>query len=131
MFEVLVLVMLSQQPLTPVAHGTASYYTVESSGSCTASGEQMHDGKLTCAMRTGEFGDYVLVVADNGKSVVCRINDRGPYVRGRVIDLSEAAMRKLSKKAGLLKVTVYSMSAKEVPKKLAEASPPTRRATSG
>lgn len=109
MFEVLVLVLLSQQPLEPVAQGVASYYTIESSGSRTASGETMCDEQFTCAMRTGKFGDYVLVVADNGKSVICRINDRGPYVKGRVIDLSEAAMRKLSRKAGLLNVTVYNL----------------------
>ena len=123
MFEVLVLVMLSTQPLEPVAQGTASYYTVDSSGSRTASGESLSDEEFTCAMRTGEFGDHFLVVAENGKSVVCRLNDRGPFVKGRVIDLSEAAMRKLSPRAGLLKVTVYPLG-KEVPRELAALGPP-------
>jgi rare lipoprotein A len=108
MFEIIALVLLSQQPLLPVAEGMASYYTT-SCGNVTASGERLKDNNLTCAMREGEFGDYVLVVADNGKSVVCRINDRGPFVKNRVIDLSKSAMRQLDAKAGLIKVKVFSL----------------------
>ena len=108
MFEIVALVLLSQQPLLPVAEGMASYYTT-SCGTVTASGERLQDNSMTCAMRTGEFGDYVLVVAENGNSVVCRINDRGPYVKNRIIDLSRSAMRQLDARAGLLKVKVYSL----------------------
>ena len=79
--------------LRPVAVGEASYYTVASSGTVTASGEPMRDDRYTCAMRTGELGRWLLVVADNGRAVVCRQNDRGPYVDGRVIDLRRAFHR--------------------------------------
>lgn len=109
MFGVLALMLLAQQPMPPVVEGVASYYTVESSSSLTASGETMHDDRLTCAMLDGEFGHYYLVAAEDGKSVVVRLNDRGPYIRNRVIDLSEAAMRELHPSAGLLRVKVYHL----------------------
>lgn len=110
MFEIIALMLLSQQPLQPVTEGLASYYTVRSNhGYHTASGERFRDGQKTCAMRGGEFGEYYLVAAENGKSVVCRLNDRGPYIEGRVIDLSKAAMRELDGRAGLLRVRVYHL----------------------
>ena len=109
MLHVIALVMLSQQPLMPAVEGTASYYTVASSSTLTASGETMRDNALTCAMLDGEFGEYYLVVAENGNSVVVRLNDRGPYVDGRVIDLSRAAMRELHPSAGLVEVKVYRL----------------------
>lgn len=111
MFELIALMLLSQQPLQPVAAGTASYYTVASSGSMTASGEPMRDDLLTCAMHIGEFGDRFLIVAENGKSVVCRLNDRGPYSKKRIVDLSEAAMRELDSGLGkgVLRVKVYAL----------------------
>jgi rare lipoprotein A len=110
MLEVVALILLSQQPLAPVVHGVASYYTVESSGSRTASGKMLDDNLCTCAMRKGEFGGYYLVVAENGRSVVCQLIDRGPYRKGRVIDLSEAAMRQLHETAGTMHVKVYKIS---------------------
>ena len=56
----------------------------------------MNPGALTAAHRTLPFGTEVTVINhDNGRSVVVRINDRGPFVRGRVIDLSPAAARAL------------------------------------
>ena len=69
----------------------------------------MQDDLYTCAMRDGEFGEYYLIIAENGRTVVCRLNDRGPYVKGRVIDLSEAAMRKLHAEAGMVHVKVYKV----------------------
>jgi rare lipoprotein A len=72
--------------------GIASVYT----GATTASGEQMSPGGMTAAHRTLPFGTKVTVVnRRNGRSAVVRINDRGPFVRGRVIDLSPAAARVL------------------------------------
>jgi rare lipoprotein A len=72
--------------------GIASVY----SGQRTASGEAMHSGDMTAAHRTLPFGTKVTVVNhNNGRSAVVRINDRGPFVRGRVIDLSPAAGRAL------------------------------------
>jgi rare lipoprotein A len=74
------------------ASGIASVY----SDHHTASGEQMNPGAMTAAHRTLPFGTQVTVVNhSNGRSAVVRINDRGPFVRGRVIDLSPAAARAL------------------------------------
>jgi len=70
--------------------GLASVY----SGDETASGEHMTAGGMTAAHRTLPFGTSVTVLnSRNGRIVVVRINDRGPFVRGRVIDLSPAAAR--------------------------------------
>jgi rare lipoprotein A len=70
--------------------GIASVY----SDSQTASGERMNPGAMTAAHRTLPFGTRVTVVNNrNGRAVVVRINDRGPFVSGRVIDLSPAAAR--------------------------------------
>jgi rare lipoprotein A len=72
--------------------GIASVYSDRQ----TASGEAMDPGALTAAHRTLPFGTEVTVInRENGRSVVVRINDRGPFVRGRVIDLSPAAARAL------------------------------------
>jgi rare lipoprotein A len=107
MFEFVVLVLLSSQPIQPVAEGIASYYTTRESSSITASGDPLRDEGFTCAMRRGKFGDYYLVVAPSGRAVVCKLNDRGPYVAGRVIDLSHAAIHELHESDGLIPVKVY------------------------
>ena len=114
MLQILALVMLSQTPLQPVAHGVASYYTVTSSSGVTSSGEVLDDATYTCAMPHGKFGSYYLVVAENGSSVLCRLNDRGPYTSGRVIDLSEAAMRRLDAGAELMRVKVYKIDLRRI-----------------
>ena len=75
-------------------------------GSKTANGERMNPGALTAAHRTLPFGIRVNVVNQrNGKSVVVRISDRGPFVRGRIIDLTPAAARALGV-SGLAPVTL-------------------------
>lgn len=72
--------------------GIASWYGPGFHGRKTASGERFDMGELTAAHKTLPFGTRVLVHNPrNGKEVVVRINDRGPYVAGRVIDLSKAA----------------------------------------
>jgi rare lipoprotein A len=72
--------------------GIASVY----SGGKTANGERAHAHRMTAAHRTLPFGTMVRVThRRSGKSVVVRINDRGPFVRGRVIDLTPAAARAL------------------------------------
>jgi rare lipoprotein A len=71
--------------------GMASYYGNES-GSKTASGQRFNQGALTAAHRTLPFGTK-LRVSHGGRSVVVTVNDRGPFVRGRVLDLSTAAAR--------------------------------------
>lgn len=75
--------------------GIASVYTVRSNGGTrTASGRPFRDGELTAAHRKLPFGTRVRVVSKRtGKSVVVTITDRGPFIRGRVIDLSMAAAR--------------------------------------
>jgi rare lipoprotein A len=78
-----------------VQSGIASVYSGRS-GSRTASGERVISSALTAAHRTLPFGTMVRVTnIGNGRSVVVRVNDRGPFVRGRVIDLTLAGMRAL------------------------------------
>jgi rare lipoprotein A len=76
--------------------GTASYYAWKFHGKKTASGERYNMHDLTAAHRTLPFGIIVKVKnLDNGKTVTVRINDRGPYKKGRIIDLSLAAAKKI------------------------------------
>ena len=73
--------------------GRASWYALTSK---TASGERMNPSALTAAHRSLPFGTKVRVTnQSNGRSVVVRINDRGPFVRGRVLDLSKGAAQQL------------------------------------
>ena len=84
--------------------GIASVYAY--AGERTASGERAQPSGLTAAHRTLPFGTRVLVTnKNNGRSVVVRINDRGPFVRGRVIDLTPAAAHALGFN-GLASVTL-------------------------
>ena len=76
--------------------GVASYYAKALNGRRTASGERYDQQALTAAHRRLPFGSRVRVTnLENGRSVVVRINDRGPFVEKRVIDLSYAAAREL------------------------------------
>jgi rare lipoprotein A len=74
--------------------GVASYYGKEFNGRRTASGQRYSDRKFTAAHRKLPFGTMVKVTnLYNGKSVTVRVNDRGPFKKGRIIDLSYAAAR--------------------------------------
>ena len=86
--------------------GLASYYADRYQGHKTASGERFDGARLTAAHRTLPFGTRVRVTnLDNGRSVVVRVNDRGPFASGRVIDLSQAAARQLDMlRAGVARV---------------------------
>lgn len=76
--------------------GVASWYGKDFHGKKTANGEIYNMYDLTAAHRTLPFGTVVRVTnLENGKSVQVRINDRGPYIHGRLIDLSYAAAKKL------------------------------------
>jgi rare lipoprotein A len=78
--------------------GVASFYGHKDgyNGARTASGERYDRNSLTAAHRTLPFGTHVRVTnLRNGRSVVVRINNRGPFVRGRIIDVSYAAAREL------------------------------------
>ena len=73
--------------------GRASWYALHSK---TASGERMNPAAMTAAHRSLPFGTKVKVTnQNNGRSVVVRINDRGPFIRGRMLDLSLAAAKRL------------------------------------
>jgi rare lipoprotein A len=92
--------------------GLASYYAQKYHGRKTASGEKYNMNEMTAAHREYPFGTRVRVKnLQNGSSVVVRINDRGPFIRKRVIDLSLAAARKLDMiRAGVVKVEVLPVT---------------------
>ena len=76
--------------------GKASYYSKKATGARTSSGERLHHDSLTCAHRTHPFGTMLKVTnPKNGKSVVVKVTDRGPFGRGRIIDLSWRAAKEL------------------------------------
>ena len=82
--------------LMQVIQGAASWYGPGFYGRTTASGERLRKGTLTAAHRTLPFGTRVRVTnLENGRSVVVRINDRGPFSRHRVIDLAHGAASEL------------------------------------
>ena len=89
--------------------GVASYYDKGFAGKKTASGETYDPGDLTAAHRTLPLGILVKVERrKTGKTVYVRINDRGPYAKDRVIDLSRAAARRLGiQKKGTAEVAIY------------------------
>ena len=97
--------------VSPSGHsfsGMASFYGSES-GSRTASGQRMNSNAMTAAHRTLPFGTFVEVTnTRTGRSVIVRINDRGPFVRGRVIDLTPAGASALGF-SGLAPVTLTVM----------------------
>lgn len=79
-----------------IGRGSASYYADKFNGRRTASGERFDNDEMTAAHRTLPFGSRVRVTnPGNGRSVVVRINDRGPFTRGRMIDVSRAAAQEL------------------------------------
>lgn len=88
--------------------GLASYYGSKHQGKKTASGEPFKQEFKTAAHKTIPFGAMVKVTnLENDKSVVVRVNDRGPFVRGRIIDLSSAAFSAIgSTTKGVLKVEI-------------------------
>ncbi len=94
-----------------IRHGIGSWYSRKSPGvkKMTASGEHFDDSKKTCASWHYAFGTRLKVTnLENGKSVVCRVNDRGPSKRlRRVVDLSKAAFSQIGElKRGLIRVSV-------------------------
>jgi rare lipoprotein A len=92
--------------------GVASWYGRSHAGHLTATGERFNPRAMTCAHRTLKLGSVVAVTnIDTGTNITCRVNDRGPYIRGRVLDLSEqAAMRLGVGDKGLLRVRIEVVS---------------------
>lgn len=77
-----------------IGTGMASYYGANFAGRRTASGERLSNGAFTAAHRTAPFGSRIRVRnLSNGREVVVRINDRGPWIKGRIIDVSFAAAK--------------------------------------
>lgn len=90
----------------PIESGKASYYGSHHHNKLTANGERFDQNALTAAHRTLPFGTKVRVVnSKTGKSVIVRINDRGPFIRGRIIDLSKAAFQNIANsRSGVIRV---------------------------
>ena len=89
--------LLSSLSVAHAENGLASYYGY---------GKASKDGALTCAHRTRPFGS-VLRVSYGSRSIQCRVNDRGPFIRGRIVDLSVPAARALGMmSAGVVRVAV-------------------------
>jgi rare lipoprotein A len=96
------------QDLGDESYGIASFYSGKFNGRKTANGERLKKTKLTAAHRTYPFNTLVEVTnLSNKKSIIVRINDRGPYKKGRIIDLTEAGANKLRlRKIGITRVKV-------------------------
>lgn len=90
------------------AEGVASYYHNKFHGRTTANGERYNRRELTAAHRMYPFGTWLRVTSlDNGNSVIVRINDRGPFIKSRIIDLSRAAAEEIDMlHDGLMRVRV-------------------------
>lgn len=93
-------IALTSQIAIPISaqtqSGKASFYSKRATGARTSSGERIHHDSLTCAHRSYPFGTLLKVTNErNGKWVIVRVTDRGPHTRGRIIDLSHRAARKI------------------------------------
>ncbi len=108
--------------------GLASWYGDPHHGRPTASGEMFDKTKPTAAHRALPFGTRVAVTnLDNGRTVEVRVNDRGPFVNGRLIDLSEAAARNLGGiGAGLMRVRVRVVALPDGTTEAPRGRPPER-----
>ena len=91
--------------------GKASYYARSLQGKRTASGEPFHTDSLTAAHRHLPLGTEILVTnLKNGKSVKVKINDRGPFVKGRIIDVSPSAADSLGfKQQGVANIEIQAL----------------------
>ena len=103
--KVVVIEKAIEEAYTANLSGGASFYGEEWNGRRTANGEIFNTYELTAAHKSLPFGTKVKVVnKTNGKSVIVRINDRGPFVKGRTIDLSKKAFQSIASiKKGVLK----------------------------
>ena len=99
---------INNQQRDVAEQGKASFYADKYHGRTTASGERFSQQAATAAHLKLPFGTRVNVTnIANNKSVVVRINDRGPYIRGRIIDLSKAMFKKIADpKVGVIDVSV-------------------------
>lgn len=93
---------------TPAIANYATWYGNHFHGRLTASGERFNQYAMTCASNKHKFGTYLTIAnAKTGKSVVCRVNDRGRLGKGVVVDLSKGAFAKIAPLSqGKIKVTI-------------------------
>ena len=105
------------EPGTVIETGIASWYTSDKAESLTANGDSFDPNSLSAAHKTLKFGTIVRVTnLGNGKSVDVRINDRGPFVDGRIIDLTPSAAKQIDMLvSGTAKVTLTLIFEPEVP----------------
>ena len=109
-----------ERNLTYDETGIGSWYGDEFAGKLTANGEIFDPELVTAAHKTLPMPSVVRVTnLDNGKSLVVRINDRGPFVAGRIIDLSREAARRIGyKDNGLARVRVQVLAEQSLPRKI-------------
>ena len=100
----LALLSLAQGSASASENGIASSYPYSYQGRRTASGERLDAHAMTCAHKTHPFGS-MLRVSSGQHSIICRVTDRGPFVRGRVIDLTPVGAKALGF-SGLASVTI-------------------------
>jgi rare lipoprotein A len=105
------------EPGTVIEKGIASWYTSDKSESLTANGEIFDPNSLSAAHKSLKFGTIVRVTnQSNGKSVDVRINDRGPYVDGRIIDLTPASAKQIDMlTSGIANVDLTLIFEPEIP----------------
>lgn len=96
LFASLIIIALTKISAQTVETGKATYYADRMHGRPTSSGTRYHRDSFYCAHRTLPFGTLVRVTDTNtGKSVIVKVIDRGPFGKGKVVDLSKAAAREL------------------------------------
>ena len=105
--------------------GKASYYAKSWTGRRTSNGERLHHDSMTCAHKTLPFGTLLKVTnLLNGKQVVVRVTDRGPFVRGRIVDLSWGAAKAIGMLSqGIAPVSVERVTTSTIPFKPEEDDP--------
>lgn len=121
-YEILGKTYYPEEKFVHIETGISSWYGPQFHGKRTANGEYFNKNELTAAHRTLQMPSLIRVTnLDNGRSLVLRVNDRGPYSRGRVLDVSERAAELLGyKKAGTAKVKIEVLT--EASKQVAAAA---------
>jgi rare lipoprotein A len=111
-------IKIEKRETREVQQGIASWYGADFHGKQTSSGEVYDMYQLTCAHQTLPLGTMVMVTnLENGKSVELKVNDRGPFVKGRIIDVSYAAAKMLNmseKGTAMVKVEVFGPVIEEI-----------------